>query len=606
MPSATGISLSVSLACANGFNQINCQVFDGMLHEVGMEPMYQFSVIIADSGTLYSPLSTSTSYTFENVLNGEYGIQASASDGRESLVLWRNGSCVEEPPAPVCDLHLLGAPQVTNETAPAAADGTITVTAESTAANIQIRATPNGQPADDWRAGVTSGQPFVISGQAPGTYTVQARDGNGCITSPVQVTVAAFAKAGCTDPTATNYDPAATENNGTCTYAPKPVIPFFDVPMMNSLRFVKSEPAPDYRTTFNTPDNTLQCAQRLRNVKNIGYEQKVDKQDALAIQFRSNYTTHLVEVLNYYTDEVLGTFPAEKRIANTSKTAQFITLLKAHTTGKTRVYFEESLFNFDVASDQVLIISNAGTYDGQYTITGIGQDTATSNPYFIINKPFAGPGESVGASVFAEYDVFPYDIFETEIDFTAIPAGSVYARITATDARPEFSPADAISEPINLLPHHADTYLIKYRNLDSWADIDYSTGIYHMLRIEANLHQPKPGGEREIHRNSNGSIVKLSAQKKRIFKFSTYMLPAWLHEKLGVVFDYDSVSINGVKVQTEDDYEVSYIDTHNLSNGSIEVEQVQWFGNNNNGHDLGNVDGSTGGRIIVNGGFLKY
>lgn len=606
MPPVTGLSISASIACENGGNVLYLYLSDGMNHPVGGEPMYSFTVLVNDGQPIYGPVGTAKEYAFTGLPNGTYEAWAEATDGRQSAMVIRQGSCVTVPPEPVCDLFLT-APSAQGPSSAGWNDGSITVTPTGTKPDIQIRATRVGQAEGPWVAGAVNGVPFTIPSLVAGDYYITARDGGGCFSPTLTVNVPAFAKAGCTDPTATNYDPEATANDGTCTYAPKPVIPFFDVPIMNSLRFVTTGPAPDYRTTFPTPDNTLQCDRTLRGVKNVGYEQKVDKLDALTIQFRSNYTGHTCTVRDYITEEVYGTFTPEKRIANTSKSMLFTTLLKAHTVeGKTRVYFEQAMFDFDIATDQVLIISNAGAYDGQYTITGIGQDTATSNPYFIINKPFAGPGVSVGASVYAEYDVFPFDVFEVTIDFTSIPAGTVYAVITGTDARPEFvTDAEAKSEPINLQPHHEGTCLIKYRNLDNWADIDYSTGIYHLLRVEANLYQPKPGGEREIHRNSNGGIVKLYAQKHRVFKFNTYMLPEWLHEKLGVVFDYDTVYINGIKVQTEDDYEPEYIDRYSLANGSVDVQQVQWFGNTNNSHDLGDID-AAGGRIIVNGGFLKY
>ena len=72
---------------------------------------------------------------------------------------------------------------------------------------------------------VTSNPPFTISWQngstqsyifnlCTGSYIVNIQDGAGCnIFDTIQLGI-----NGCTDPLATNYDPLATVDDGSCTY----------------------------------------------------------------------------------------------------------------------------------------------------------------------------------------------------------------------------------------------------------------------------------------------------------------------------------------------------------------------------------------------------
>jgi hypothetical protein len=57
-----------------------------------------------------------------------------------------------------------------------------------------------------------------FSNALPGDYTVAATDANGCVTQQLITVPAASAVCGCTYPTACNFDPLATSDNGTCDY----------------------------------------------------------------------------------------------------------------------------------------------------------------------------------------------------------------------------------------------------------------------------------------------------------------------------------------------------------------------------------------------------
>lgn len=597
MPSATGLSLSVSLQCSpEKLNRVTFNVSDG-LASTPESPVYYSHVLAIDGGeTLFGPFSENPEWTFENVPNGAYNCWSESSDGRRSATVIRHGSCQPVAPAPVCDVIFVNRPPATTNS------NSITLLATTSAVDLQIRVTPAGSAGTDWQLAV-SGENFTVP-VTPGTYTVQARDGRGCMTPVYTLQVLAPVVSGCIDPTALNYNPNATNDNGTCEYAPKEVPAFFDIPLMNSFRFVQPTNQ-DNLYVFNTQDNTLECEYKLQGVTNVTYAQKVINKDIINIQFLSNLEGHRAELFDY-NNTLIGTYPVKKVLSNTDKSSLFNTFIKAHNANQTRVYFDESLFNFNIEPRQVLEIRNAGTYNGRYVMQGIGQETPGSSPFFIINRTFTGPGDTLGVTVFAEYNVAPFDVYEATFSFVGVPAGLCYAKITGTKAGYNF-PAN--SEPIDVQAEHPGSYYIRYRNSDPWADLYYTTGLVHQLRVSGNLWHHEPGIDKRIHRNSNGSIVNLFSQVRRVITFNTYLLPSWLHEKLAIAFAYDFVYINGVEYQTEEVYKPEYNPRHNLANGVVNIEQVKFFNNTNNGHDTGNagnVDGGQGGRIIVNGGYLKY
>lgn len=106
----------------------------------------------------------------------------------------------------------------TDETA-AGSDGSLTATPVGGVAPLTLTLVGTGtsQPA-------TAGQAVVFAGLAPGPYTVRVSDSAGQETDatiPIAAYVAPVVVPGCTDPQADNYDPAATTDNGSCTFTPR-------------------------------------------------------------------------------------------------------------------------------------------------------------------------------------------------------------------------------------------------------------------------------------------------------------------------------------------------------------------------------------------------
>lgn len=121
----------------------------------------------------------------------------------------------EEPDT--CDLALTGAQGF----APTSRGGfgyiQLQLTSSATSVRVVVRSDPGGQQvADLTRA------PGVIRvvNLLAGGYLLAGSDANGCSLPQVPVTIPPYQKAGCTIDGATNYDPDATDDDGTCVFAP--------------------------------------------------------------------------------------------------------------------------------------------------------------------------------------------------------------------------------------------------------------------------------------------------------------------------------------------------------------------------------------------------
>lgn len=97
--------------------------------------------------------------------------------------------------------------------------GTGSITATVTGSNSPFSFTLNGGSAK-------SGSEVSWSNLVPATYTVKVTDAAGYTRSQtVTITEPAVEVVyGCTDPSATNYDPTATDDNGLCEYNPESFI----------------------------------------------------------------------------------------------------------------------------------------------------------------------------------------------------------------------------------------------------------------------------------------------------------------------------------------------------------------------------------------------
>jgi len=418
---------------------------------------------------------------------------------------------------------------------------------------------------------------------------------------------------GCTDRTATNYDPDATEDDGSCEYAPEVIKPYFAVPLMNSLRLV-SPVEPNGADILQTLDNVLFCNETRNSERaNPGYAQKVCQVDNIVTQFRSNYTQHLVKVVSWFDGSLASSFAPVKKVQNRGLKRQYMGWLAAHTVdnilvlGKTRIYFNKAKLPINFVEDDLIEVLNAGPMSGRYTIESVELDEFEQIPFLVINKAFTGNAR-LNCNLSSTYDAQLYDVYEFRLPLADLPTDTAYQVIlTATDPNPTFADVEFVSEPIALRVSHERTNLITFRNSDNAFDIDFSTGILCGIRVESEFFERQPGGEHKNQRQPNNSLIKTVGRPARKVLFETFELPPYLHEKLAVIFnDCDFLTINGVEYISEENYDVpNYSKKYALAKSSVVLEQVAPFTSLNDA-ELADPLLEEGGFIIVNTGFLQY
>lgn len=378
---------------------------------------------------------------------------------------------------------------------------------------------------------------------------------------------------------------------------------FLEVPAMNSLTFVIEQ---DINSCHNPQalDNVLLCDQYYEGFDQTNYFQRLNQCDAFPIQFNSDYKFFEVYLRKYSTGEVVETYPFELKENNLGATENFGINIRNHTgIGQSRVYFNAGTIPIPLSTGQTFeIMDNLHGYNGNYAIVDILNDPTLGYQYLVINKNFTGGPIETGTGKFKSATA-NFNVFETPLNFVGVSAGHYYVTIRAYNDGNQGLSITAVSEPIDLQLVHLDTVLFKARNTDNAFGMTWTTGIQVLMRIPAHFgHRRTPGGERSISRNSDYSVVKINAKKTRGMLFQVWSLPPYMHEKIGVLVDCDSFSLNNIPCSTTEAYaEPEYKDRFLLANSSVKVE-TKWF-DNYNSDDITTV--SEGGFIMTETGFLK-
>lgn len=480
----------------------------------------------------------------------------------------------------------------TNSTAPGQNDGYLQVQVQAAGLSgsiAYITAQPDWEVAEIHANGTLPLWIFTRGSLAPDTYTVLLTDDITGQTLSLSIVI--------TEPTLPPVDP------------PDPVEEtvgdFLFVPNMNPLNFVRRTTI-DNCNVLQTLDNTLFCEQLFPGYKEAHYYNPIAKCDVLTFQFQSNYmdTLHSIKIKDLYTGATVKQYYPTLKEQNIGRQETYDITITNNGGTQSRVTFNvgDIPLPIEIGMD-FQIQNNADGFDGVYTIVEIQTDELLGTQYIVINKEYTIGTPSTNAEGVFVTDLVEFNVFEFLVNnLIDLSDGEYYFEIIASS---DEATIQYESEPFQLAVEHEDTNLIEYRNFDNAFDMTWTTGIVCKIRVPSTFFKRLPGGIRETSRNSDESLQKLMAKKHRVVLFEFWDIPPYLVEKLSVLFDCDSILINGVAYQTDEGLsEPKYKEYgYRLANCSINVEQVEWF-QKGNSDDLGNVDIDPGGHIVVNGGFL--
>lgn len=369
-----------------------------------------------------------------------------------------------------------------------------------------------------------------------------------------------------------------------------PADPYVVYPIANAIRMVKAG-APGF-------DGLLHRQEIHAGFYQQPYFQPVQKSDPTRLQIHSNYETNTLEILNE-AGAVVDAVPALKMTDNIDNGVTLNAILEEDwevESHYTDCRFPDDKVPLFVEVGMLVQIGGTTNMDGVFEVIEVNRMWARH--YFRIKRAYEGAGPATSCTVTFNYSEQPYDVYEFPIDWTGIPAGKYNLKLTGTLGASTY---EFVSEPIDLRDTQKNTVLITYKNIDNAYDVDYSSGIEHVLRVRATFFERTNPGQRKVHRDSKNRSIKISAFKQRAVKLEVWNAPPWLHEKLDIVFDHDYFTVNGVEYQTEEDYDLTYYEDYSLPSGEIRLTQVQDFYAQNSDDD-GDVDGTL---LQVNEGYLK-
>ncbi len=454
---------------------------------------------------------------------------------------------------------------------------------------------------------------FQIPNLPAGTYSMQVYAVDPSLpvsdVDQVRVTIGPFVPAprgGCTDRSATNYDPAATFDDGSCAYLPPAVpTPVFAVPLLNPLRFVQAE-IPDGCQTFETLDNTLFCQQqRPGQQQRPLFYQPVAYCDPVRVQVLTNYPSVEAIVHQLPGGQTVGPpQPLRKVLALQGEAPLLQVELSAALDGNTYVISATGgLAPSLLAATRVALVLDTGGPALAYRVLSSGRASATvDEDFLIINRPYVATPTGTYPAVSWQLAGPGFNVWEQTLELSALPPGGYEIRLHGYDAANHS--AEATSEPLRLADAHENTVVLDYGNTDNAFGTVWSTGYRARLRVPGTFFRQKNAGTSQVHRNSDDSVVVLASTAQRRTLLETYWLPDWLHEKLFLATRLDSLRVNGQPGTAPEAYDWSPNRAYPLSSGRVAIEPAGWLGAGN-GDDTGANDTGEGLLVLRRGGFLQ-
>jgi len=381
--------------------------------------------------------------------------------------------------------------------------------------------------------GVTYQNSNVFPGLGDGSFTGYVKDTYGCIKT------AAFTVDGFT-PDVTVGTPSAYIS-GT-----------------NSIRFKKDE-VWDNNSIFRNDTNTLSYEER--SLLNIPFIHKFTDQDVVPVQFKTNYETKTITVLNCTNNTEDNVVPIQQ------------------TNNLNKVDIRDAIgYEFSDGVRYGFYFQNGNTYEDDnpvntvkdsYELYGALPAWAKIGNYFSVNFGayvkiddivFV---ESINASVIvssasfaggdpdvilkANYNVFNWDAYEFEIDMSSYLNKEFQVKVELTDSN--FDTVTFISEKVQVYSDLSDRLMIKASNTEN-NDVVYQTGIVHIARVDYDIDGLVDESELEVHKTDD-NVYQLNGYSYAKKKLTLTRMSTMIARQLRQMLTLDTIYINGIRCSIE-------------------------------------------------------
>lgn len=324
--------------------------------------------------------------------------------------------------------------------------------------------------------------------------------------------------------------------------------PYFLYPKSNSIRLAERV-VWDYITVFKTDENTLSCESDVE----LPYKevQEWQSSDSITNQFRSNYESNIVTAEEL--DGTITNIPITQKTQNIGIKDKRDAIQYNLGSGKTGIYFNAgNTYDFDTNVVNGSYLLNGGRPEwaviGNYIQIGLSwfeieqilYSEEKASDILVISNVYTGIEASI--IVGSIYNRENFEVYEYTVNMASFLNSDFRTKLVASD--PNFGTKTFLSEQINVQIKRSDLLEIKYKNSTN-TDINYSTGITHLIRVPFNKLSGKYEDESETYKTDTTAILLGS----ELFEIDEILLEPNTKEiwrKINIALSHDTIEVNGV------------------------------------------------------------
>lgn len=348
------------------------------------------------------------------------------------------------------------------------------------------------------------------------------------------------------------------------------VDPFFKIENCNAIKY--------YEVNNKKPflDNALNCDQQIFNIEKHYYRQPFLTTNIITTQIKSTYRNISIEIKDSQGATVLT--PIASLINQyTEKIDRRDCMYQRDSTGEnTYIYFNggstyepdtytvtgtyaglSTLPSFCRIGMYVELVGNG--LSGNYQVRDILYSESIKKWCLVVKYPL--PSQSIAGICQSTYNEENWNIYEYEIVMASL-YGTYSIIINATDNAPNFPAVQWKSEPFIVKRSLKKHYEITATHSEPVSQIDYSTGIEHLLNVPiSSPFSIDSKGDTESFTSDDGKRIIQKDIKNRIITFTTSFVPWYIAEKLSYYSGHDELKVNGYDcVKVEDNEIKSFVE----------------------------------------------